>query len=261
MIARFLPLFLLLLAGATHASPPNVLFIAVDDLRPQLGCYGETYMHTPHIDSLASQGRMFRNHYVQVPTCGASRYALMTGLRPTTASDDNNAFESLMPTSLPANPESWVDLLRRNGWHTAVLGKVTHEPDGYIWNFPSSYDIGRSSATFPDMRFSWNEVIYDHDKWGAQRYPLFAYADGTGRVSGVTSAWEIGALRGNPEKVREGRKRLDFLGSETPGLAGGGESVRRERGNYVWGQSSVSTALTLALERTAVTRSAARPGS
>jgi arylsulfatase A-like enzyme len=85
-----------------------------------------------------------------------------------------------------------VDLLRRNGWHTASLGKITHEPDGYRWKFPSTYDIGRSSATFPDMRFSWDEIIWDHDKWGAQRYPLFAYADGTGRVSGVSYAFEIG---------------------------------------------------------------------
>ena len=97
-----------------------------------------------------------------------------------------------MPTSLPAQPESWVDLLCRNGWRTVSLGKVTHEPDGYRWNFPSVYDIGRSSATLPDMRFSWNEVLFDHDKWGAQRYPLFAYADGTGRVSGVSPAWESG---------------------------------------------------------------------
>lgn len=186
----FRSIIFLLATTVCHAAPPNVLFIAVDDLRPQLGCYGESYMVTPHIDTLASQGRMFRNHYVAVPTCGASRYALMSGRRPTAASDDNNAF-SAMPASLPTEPESWVDLLRRNGWHTVSLGKVTHEPDGYQWNFPASYDIGRSSATFPDMRFSWNEVLYGHDKWGAQRYPLFAYADGTGRVSG-SPAWEIG---------------------------------------------------------------------
>jgi hypothetical protein len=42
------------------------------------------------------------------------------------------------------------------------------------------------------MRHSWDEIIYDHDKWGAQRYPLFAYADGTGRVRGSTPAYEIG---------------------------------------------------------------------
>jgi arylsulfatase A-like enzyme len=188
---NFRSLIWALTATACHAAPPNVLFIAVDDLRPDLGCYGESHMITPHMDTLASQGRLFRNHYVAVPTCGASRYALMSGRRPTAASDDNDAFNA-MPTSLPAEPESWVDLLRRNGWQTVSLGKVTHEPDGYRWNFPSSYDIGRTSATFPDMRFSWNEVLYDHDKWGAQRYPLFAYADGTGRVSGATPAWEVG---------------------------------------------------------------------
>ena len=186
------PLLLLLGVTIASAAPPNVLFIAVDDLRPELGCYGESHMVTPNIDSLASQGRLFRNHYVAVPTCGASRYALMTGLRPTANTDGNDAFESQMPSSLPAQPESWADLLRRNGWHTVSLGKVSHEPDGFRWNFPSSYDIGRSSATVADMRFSWNEILYDFDKWGAQRYPLFAYADGTGRVSGATSAWEVG---------------------------------------------------------------------
>ncbi|MBT8043445.1 MAG: sulfatase [Verrucomicrobiae bacterium] len=185
-------IFLLLLGSvASQADPPNVLFIAVDDLRPELGCYGESHMVTPNIDSLASQGRMFRNHYVAVPTCGASRYAMLSGIRPTASSDDNSAFNA-MPSSLPANPESWVDLLRRNGWHTVSLGKVTHEPDGYRWNYPSTYDINRQYATNPDMRFSWNEILYDHDKWGAQRYPLFAYADGTGRVRGSTPAWEMG---------------------------------------------------------------------
>jgi arylsulfatase A-like enzyme len=181
----------LLAALCAAAAPPNILLIAVDDLRPELGCYGAAHMHTPNMDSLAAQGRMFRNHYVAVPTCGASRYALMTGLRPTAATDDNAAFDR-MPTTTPATPESWVDLLRRNGWHTASMGKVTHEPDGYRWNYPSTYDIGRSSVTFPDMRFSWDEIVFGHDKWGAQRYPLFAYSDGTGRVRNVSPAFEIG---------------------------------------------------------------------
>ena len=185
-------LFLLFASSlAVSAQQPNVLFIAFDDLRPDLGCYGESHMVTPNIDLLASQGRVFRNHYVAVPTCGASRYALMSGLRPTGATDDNNAFNQ-MPTSPTVDPESWVELLRRSGWYTASMGKLTHEPDGYQWNFPDNYDIGRSSATFPDMRFSWDEIIYGHDQWGAQRYPLFAYADGTGRVRNATSAYEIG---------------------------------------------------------------------
>jgi len=65
--------------AATTASAatekPNVVFIAVDDLRPQLGCYGETWMKTPNIDRLAASGVTFKRHYVQVATCGASRHA------------------------------------------------------------------------------------------------------------------------------------------------------------------------------------------
>jgi arylsulfatase A-like enzyme len=188
-------LLIFLFASATFviaAAPPNVLFIAMDDLRPDLRCYGESHMVTPHMDSLASQGRMFRNHYVAVPTCGASRYAMMTGLRPTAATDGNNAFETQMPTTLPAQPESWVDLLRRNGWRTVSLGKISHEPDGHRWNAPGNGDLGRSSVRDAEMRFSWNEILYDHEKWGAESNPLYAYANGSGRTIGISPAWEIG---------------------------------------------------------------------
>ena len=61
---------------------PNVLFLIVDDLRPQLGCYGRTQMVTPHIDALAESGMRFDRAYCQVPVCGASRASVLTGARP-----------------------------------------------------------------------------------------------------------------------------------------------------------------------------------
>ena len=61
------------LFSASENSSPNVLFIVVDDLRPELGCYGSEAIQTPHIDRLASQGSLFENAYCQVPVCGASR--------------------------------------------------------------------------------------------------------------------------------------------------------------------------------------------
>jgi arylsulfatase A-like enzyme len=124
----------------------------------------------------------------------------MTGLRPTAATDGNNAFETQMPTTLPAQPESWVDLLRRNGWRTVSLGKLSHEPDGYRWNAPGNGDSGRSSVRSAEMRFSWNEIVYDYEKWGAQRNPVFAYANGSGRTIDASPAWEIG-VRSNGQSL------------------------------------------------------------
>ena len=79
-------LFLILFASCEKKSEKmvrwNVLFIAVDDLRPELGCYGKSYMHTPNIDKLAESGAVFTNHFVQIPTCGASRCSMLTGMLP-----------------------------------------------------------------------------------------------------------------------------------------------------------------------------------
>jgi iduronate 2-sulfatase len=65
---------------ATVASDQlNVLLICIDDLRPELNCFGADYIHSPNIDRLSASGRAFHHHYVNAPTCGASRYTLLTG--------------------------------------------------------------------------------------------------------------------------------------------------------------------------------------
>ena len=71
-----------LLAQEKTIKRPNFLFIAVDDLRPQLGCYGHKQTLSPNIDRLASEGVLFNRAYCQVPVCGASRASLLTGIRP-----------------------------------------------------------------------------------------------------------------------------------------------------------------------------------
>jgi iduronate 2-sulfatase len=102
---------------------PNILFIAVDDLRPQLGCYGDQQIVSPNIDALASEGVLFERAVCQVPVCGASRASLMTGLRPTEKrflSYHSKANEDAPGISdLPA----WLKI---KGYETYSLGKIYH---------------------------------------------------------------------------------------------------------------------------------------
>ena len=67
--------FLALVSAAPLRRParPNVLFIIADDMRPQLGAYGQKYMHTPHLDKLAATGTRFNRAYVQYAFCAPSR--------------------------------------------------------------------------------------------------------------------------------------------------------------------------------------------
>ena len=116
--------YLLLIPSLLGASArPNVLFIAVDDLRPELGCYGKAHIHSPHIDQLALTGALFERAYCMVPTCGASRAALMTGIRPA-----HNRFVNYLtwaerdaPGALTLNAH-----FRHHGYRTISLGKVFH---------------------------------------------------------------------------------------------------------------------------------------
>ena len=62
----------------------NVLFLAVDDLRPELGCYGNDLVHAPNLDRFASSSLVFQRAYCQSAVCGPSRASLLTGLRPDT---------------------------------------------------------------------------------------------------------------------------------------------------------------------------------
>ena len=109
-------------AGARR---PNVLFIAVDDLRPELGCYGRTHIHSPNIDRLAASGMVFERAYVQQAVCAPSRASLLTGLRPDTTGilDLNTPLRKAMPkvVSLP-------QAFREAGYTSIGLGKIYHHP-------------------------------------------------------------------------------------------------------------------------------------
>lgn len=146
---------------AENTSRPNVLFIAVDDLRPWIGYYGASWMKTPNMDRLAATSRVFNRHYVQVATCGASRHTLLTGLRPRKSGDyGNGPFKSNKDDLAARETESFPHLFKQNGYRTHAIGKVSHS------NVSSAIELPRS----------WSGVTTLQRRWGTRHNFVNAYA-------------------------------------------------------------------------------------
>lgn len=114
----------------------NVLFIAIDDLRPQLGCYGVKDIHTPNLDALAERGLLFNRAYCQQAVCSPSRTSLLTGRRPDTTRIYNltDHFRDTIPNvvTLPQH-------FKNNGYFCQSFGKIYHDglDDPKSWSAPS----------------------------------------------------------------------------------------------------------------------------
>jgi arylsulfatase A-like enzyme len=122
-------------ACAQAAEKPNVLFLIVDDLRPELGCYGKDYIKSPNIDALAKSGMVFDRAYVQQAVCSPSRTAVLTGLRPDTTkvTDLVTHFRIAQPDTitLPQN-------FKNSGYFVQGMGKIFHGKlnDEPSWSVP-----------------------------------------------------------------------------------------------------------------------------
>ena len=124
-----------------EAEQPNVLFIAVDDLRVELGCYGSAHVKSPNIDRLASQGTLFERAYCQQTVCNPSRASLLAGLRP----DALRVWD--LPTHFRQNRPDVVtlpQLFKKSGYHAQCVGKIFHnwrqddwKGDAVSWSVPS----------------------------------------------------------------------------------------------------------------------------
>lgn len=182
-----LPRLLLVLAvcvtasvSAQSARRPNVLFIAIDDLRNDLGVYGVAHARTPQLDAFATTARIFNRHYVQVPTCGASRAALLRGRYPTERAHVNNA-------AIATTQERWGDAnlpawFKQHGYRTYALGKITHHPGGLT---------GKDWAEGPEeLPGAWDRSWLPKSPWPHAEGIMHGYANGRPRTRGVTPALE-----------------------------------------------------------------------
>jgi iduronate 2-sulfatase len=113
--------------GAAEPSRLNILFIAADDLRTDLGCYGNTEVKTPHLDALARQGVVFERAYCQQAVCNPSRASVLTGRRPDTLKvwDLQTHFRDTLPdiVTLPQH-------FKQHGYAAINIGKIFHNESG-----------------------------------------------------------------------------------------------------------------------------------
>ncbi|QDT15719.1 sulfatase [Alienimonas californiensis] len=163
-------------AADPPAERPNVLLICVDDLRPELGSFGADWITSPNIDALAARGRAFHRHYVQAPTCGASRYALLTG----NYGPAGNGALFERAKRMRSNPEAVSPSLpawfRQHGYTTVSVGKVSHHPGG---RGGGNWDDDAQ----PEMPDSWDRHLMPTGPWQHPRGAMHGLANGEIRTN------------------------------------------------------------------------------
>ena len=143
-------LLLMLFGFTTQAqenNPKNVLFIIVDDLRPVLPTYGANQVVAPNITAFADNAVQFNNAFVNIPTCGASRASILTGIRPT-----RNYFKKFTTSISNDMPGAitFPGLLKDHGYTTVSNGKISHNRN--------------------DMAHTWSEIWRPKGKYNNQDY-------------------------------------------------------------------------------------------
>jgi iduronate 2-sulfatase len=164
----------------TGSQKPNILFVAVDDLRPELNCYGQNQIHSPNIDKFAESGVTFTRAYCNVPVCGASRASLLTGIRPT-----YNRFLQYYAQADVETPEAVTipEHFKNHGYTTISIGKIFHTP-----------------ADNEERAWSETPFRYDHHKqpdgsWSDQGWQNYITEENLSiakaKNNGAAKPWEV----------------------------------------------------------------------
>lgn len=183
-----LPTFLIIL-GLTICSfnnkeskkePYNVLFIAMDDMRTELNCYGGSHIKSPNIDKLANKGVTFKNAYVQQAICMASRASIMTGYRP----EQHGIYTGESVQNLVPDVKTMNKLFAENGYEVSAFGKIYHhkidheKQFGDEWFDPQEKWAGRGYYTdeaIEQMRYNEDHQVKGRNH--KNRGPAYEFAD------------------------------------------------------------------------------------
>ena len=166
MFKKFLTCLLVATAAGLHAEDKklNVLFLVVDDLRPELSCYGNPVIKTPNFDRLAKRGMVFNRAYCQQAVCSPSRASIMTGKRPdaTRVWDLETHFRTALPDAV-----SLGQFYIKNGYYSQGMGKIFHGgfDDAACWSTPWGtpdapiYALKENNAALENSRNSGAEKV------------------------------------------------------------------------------------------------------
>ena len=168
------------------AKKPNILFLVVDDLRPELGCYGKDYIKSPNIDALAKSGMVFDRAYVQQAVCSPSRTSVMTGTRPDTSKvwDLVTHFRKNIPEVVTLQQN-----FMNNGYFVQGMGKIFHGSlnDEPSWSVP----------------------------WQVPKAPVYALPEDAALVGKAPGA--VGNVQGEPDGAKGDNAGAEPNSYATPG--------------------------------------------
>jgi arylsulfatase A-like enzyme len=154
-------LVLAAVSQARAAAGPNVVWIVVDDMSADFGCYGSTAVPTPHVDRLAAEGTLFARAFVTAPVCSPCRSALITGMYQTTIGAHNHrSGRGTEKIRLPAGVRPLPELFKAAGWYTCIGDGRIGEATG---TRARPQRLGKT-----DYNFEWDAAMYDGEDWAGR---------------------------------------------------------------------------------------------
>lgn len=147
---------------AAAADRPNILWIVVDDMSADFGCYGSTAVPTPHVDRLAAEGTRFAHAFVTAPVCSPCRSAMITGMYQTTiGAHHHRSGRGSLKIELPAGVRPVPVIFQEAGSFTCIGDGLPGEgaeargrPQG----------LGKT-----DYNFEWDAAMYDGEDWAGRK--------------------------------------------------------------------------------------------
>ena len=142
-------------AAAEEASTPNILWIIAEDIGPELSCYGHKQVWTPNLDRMASEGVRYTRSYTIAPVCSPSRSAFMTGMYQTSIGAHNHRSHRQDGYRLPEGVCILTDYMRKAGYFTANIRKLTDSESGAFYR-----GTGKT-----DWNFHYDGKPFESDRW------------------------------------------------------------------------------------------------